>query len=137
MTAVGTVARQFMGVRNTSPLLRKAEKYLAKKPPDWIRAARGAKGSAVGDYGFYYWYYGTLAMFQQGGPSWKAWNKVMKKMLLRRQYTTGKKDGSRNDVHGSWKPVSWADRCGGRVMTTAMGAMTLEVYYRYLPMYAQ
>ncbi|MEK7271201.1 MAG: prenyltransferase/squalene oxidase repeat-containing protein [Planctomycetota bacterium] len=75
---------------------------------------------------FYYIYYGALAMFQTGGASWDAWNLGMKKALGDSQI----KDNSDND--GSWDPEP--DRYGvegGRVYTTALGAMSLEVYYRY------
>ena len=52
-------------------------------------------------------------------------------------------DGSDRDVDGSWDyekdpyggKISWS-RCG-RVYTTALGALCLEVYYRYLPMYSK
>ena len=37
---------------------------------------------------------------------------------------------------GSWEPVDeWAE-IGGRVYQTAICTLMLEVYYRYLPMYA-
>ena len=83
---------------------------------------------------FYYWYYATLCCFQQGGEIWKKWNEAMKKTLLENQI----KDGSPND--GSWEPNGkWVSkqRGGGRVMSTALGAMCLEVYYRYLPLYKE
>jgi len=36
---------------------------------------------------------------------------------------------------GSWHfPDRWGD-VGGRLYTTAMCAMTLEIYYRYIPLY--
>jgi hypothetical protein len=40
---------------------------------------------------------------------------------------------------GSWDPLSpqpdrWA-RSGGRLFLTALSMLTLEVYYRYLPLY--
>jgi hypothetical protein len=39
------------------------------------------------------------------------------------------------DDDGSWDPVGvWCGK-GGRVYSTAMGALCLEVYYRYLPLY--
>ncbi|MHC4916910.1 MAG: prenyltransferase/squalene oxidase repeat-containing protein [Planctomycetota bacterium] len=136
MTSVAMVCRQFMGEPNSSQPLIKGAAYLKGFVPDWNSAAGGAKLQG-GDAGFYYWYYGTLCMFQMGGDSWKAWNPAMKKTMLENQRKGGPMDGSTDDVDGSWDPQSWIDRYGGRVMTTALGALTLEVYYRYLPMYAK
>jgi hypothetical protein len=39
------------------------------------------------------------------------------------------------DDAGSWDPNDVWGGHGGRVYTTAMGALCLEVYYRYLPLY--
>ncbi|MCZ7646400.1 MAG: zf-HC2 domain-containing protein [Planctomycetota bacterium] len=90
--------------------------------------AKYPSGYDAGDQNgnLYYWYYATLVAFQKGGDHWAQWNEAMKKTLLNAQ----RKDG---DFDGSWDP-QWP--CfGGRVMTTALGAMCLEVYYRYLPLY--
>jgi hypothetical protein len=40
---------------------------------------------------------------------------------------------------GSWNPAkptpdAWSDQ-GGRIMVTSLCCLTLEVYYRYLPLY--
>jgi hypothetical protein len=85
----------------------------------------------VARFNLYYWYYGTLTMFQVGGDHWKVWNEAMKPALL----NTQRKDG---DFDGSWDPLyteAQGHIYGGRVMSTALGAMCLEVYYRYLPIY--
>lgn len=78
-------------------------------------------------YNLYFSYYATLAMFQVGGDHWKVWNDAMKKVLLEGQVKGGKEDGS-------WDPERAACR-GGRVMSTALAILCLEVYYRYLPIY--
>ena len=39
----------------------------------------------------YYWYYGTLAMFQMGGEHWERWNKNLKTAVIDNQLT--EKDG--------------------------------------------
>jgi hypothetical protein len=78
----------------------------------------------------YYWYYGTLAMYQLQGERWQRWNQALQDTLVRRQVTAG-------ENAGSWEPdCLWAGY-GGRVYSTAMAALCLEVYYRYLPLYGE
>ena len=106
--------------------------YLGQAPdhPWVLNAAEQTVKKGILQNNFYYIYSGALAMFQVGGPNWDAWNNGMKQALVGSQV----KDGSDND--GSWAPEP--DRYGaegGRVYTTALGAMSLEVYYRYLPIY--
>ncbi|MFT5300326.1 MAG: hypothetical protein ACI87E_003278 [Mariniblastus sp.] len=78
----------------------------------------------------YYWYYGTLAMYHAGGSDWERWNTELKKTLLTLQIKTGNKAGSwpANGVWGGY---------GGEVYSTAMATLSLEVYYRYLPIYQE
>jgi hypothetical protein len=132
MTSVAMVCRQFMGTPNTDHGLKNAGNHLVKFTPQWKDARSHSK-----ERGFYYWYYGTLSMFQMGGKNWKTWNTQMKKILLDNQRKGGPMDGSLEDLDGSWDVESWIDKYGGRVMTTALGALTLEIYYRYLPMYGK
>jgi hypothetical protein len=78
----------------------------------------------------YYWYYGTLAMYHAGGSQWEVWNKELKHTLLKLQRQSGSDAGSwpANGVWGGY---------GGRVYSTSMAALNLEVYYRYLPLYQE
>jgi len=78
----------------------------------------------------YYWYYGTLAMYHAGGSDWDKWNTELKRTLLTLQNKTGEKAGSwpANGVWGGY---------GGDVYSTAMATLSLEVYYRYLPVYQE
>jgi Squalene-hopene cyclase C-terminal domain/Prenyltransferase and squalene oxidase repeat len=133
MTGVGMVCRQFMGVPNTSPVLRKQAALLVVDPPKW--EAKSRTGSSVQN--LYHWYYGTLAMFQMGGEGWKKWNKALKPTLVNNQHKGGPMDGSIRDIDGSWDPYAGWAPTGGRVYSTALGALSLEVYYRYLPMYSK
>lgn len=80
---------------------------------------------------WYYWYYGTMVSFQIGGGHWKKWNQALKTTLLERQVKEG-------EHRGSWTPeeTSYSNyKHSSRVYCTAMGALCLEVYYRYLPLY--
>jgi hypothetical protein len=120
ITSVALVARLFMGWKANDPLCRGAADYCLERLPSWGGGNQGVN--------FYYWYYATLGIFQVGGDHWKRWNEAMKGALLPHQRRGGDEDGS-------WDPVgNWCPK-GGRVYSTALGALCLEVYYRYLPMY--
>jgi hypothetical protein len=121
ITSVGALCRQFMGWKRSDPQLIGAADYLMQNLPKW--------DDASGDINFYYWYYGTMVMFQMGGDWWKAWNGAMRDMLIEKQRTGPVK------IDGSWDPLDARCGEGGRVFTTACGALCLEVYYRYLPIY--
>lgn len=80
----------------------------------------------------YYWYYATLALHHRQNSSdaakvaWRTWNDGMTAALTKTQSTSG-------DNAGSWESNTIWGGYGGRVYTTAMAAMCLEVYYRYAP----
>ncbi len=119
MTAVGILTRIFLGEDpRTSELIRKGADLCVELPPRW--------NPDDGSIDMYYWYYGTLALFQVGGTHWKKWNAAMVEAIVNHQHREG--NGSRT---GSWDPLCcWGDD-GGRVYSTAVLAMCLEVYYRY------
>jgi hypothetical protein len=77
----------------------------------------------------YYWYYATIAMFQYQDHDWERWNEALKQQLLNAQVAAGSENA------GSWNPTCVWSGYGGRVYSTAMSCMCLEVYYRFLPMY--
>jgi hypothetical protein len=68
-------------------------------------------------------------MRQYGGEPWKNWNAKMRDALVNSQ----QKDGI--EV-GSWylREGLGSDK-GGRLYSTAMCTMVLEVYYRHMPIY--
>ena len=78
---------------------------------------------------YYYWYYGSLAMRQAQGQDWQNWNDKLKPILLRKQVLRG-------NNQGCWEPEGKNSKAAGRVVTTALAALSLEVYYRYLPLYS-
>ena len=114
--AIGNLCRQFMGWRKEE-LQASVELFMKDGGvPSW-----GANGESVD---LYYWYYGALCVFQQGGDLWKQWNAGMVKSLCENQ----RRDG---DDTGSWDPKGPYSGDWGRVGQTALGALCLEVYYRY------
>ena len=80
-----------------------------------------------GSVDMYYWYWGTMAMFQMGGDSWGKWNEALKEAVVKHQHLKG--SGARA---GSWDPAGpWGAQDGGRVYSTALMTLCLEIYYRY------
>ncbi len=117
MVAAGMLGRLFMGTKPDE--LKGGGEQLLGRCPKWTSS------------NFYYWYYGTLVMFQMGGEYWKAWNPAMKDALLQNQRRGGDEDGS-------WDPGDQERSAHkNRVMSTALGALCLEVYYRYLPVHGK
>ena len=122
MTAVGLLCRLFVGRdlertrRDGRPILQLQADLLARKPPVWDESGKGCD--------MYYWYYGTYAMFQIGGDPWRKWNAAMKSAVVEHQRRQG-------DAKGSWDPVGPWGYSGGRVYSTALMTLCLEVYFRY------
>ncbi|MCB9847623.1 MAG: PD40 domain-containing protein [Phycisphaeraceae bacterium] len=117
MTAEGMFVQQLLGVDRASPRMAQSAQFIARQRPDWSNASN--------TYG---WYYATLALFQHQGPEWERWNESIAAVLVGAQ----RQDG---DASGSWDTDDQWSRVGGRVYQTAICALTLEVYYRYLPLY--
>ena len=104
-------------------MLRGGAEYLGRYLPQWDATKYPADIPKPGAKGLYYWHWGTAAMFQVGGDAWREWNGVTRDMIVKNQRTAA--DGP--DLEGSWDPGSGTSR----VLSTALGALCLEVYYRY------
>ena len=76
----------------------------------------------------YYNYYATQVMKHWEGSEWDQWNKVMRDFLIRTQAKKGAETGS-------WHFDENHANYGGRLYTTSLATMTLEVYYRHFPLY--
>ena len=114
-TAIGLLCQMYLGWNREQPALERGVGYLASTGPDFND--------------FYYLYYATQVMHHWGGEEWETWNRSVRDGLVSRQVLTG--DGA-----GSWNPTgSISGRSGGRLFDTCLAIMTLEVYYRYLPLY--
>ena len=125
-TSIGLLCRMYMGWDKDTPGLKDGVDWIGERGPDLIK---GSKQSAD----IYYNYYATQVMKQYGGQQWKQWNGKMRDNLVSIQSKEG-------NTAGSWffhAPGSkrHASERGGRLYTTALACMTLEVYYRYLPIY--
>lgn len=117
MTAEAMFAQQLLGVSHEAPRMAQSAQFLMSSLPDWEQ--RPAT---------YYWYYATLALFQHQGQAWRRWNEAIKSQLVAAQRRDGR-------AAGSWDPRDRWSAIGGRVYQTALCALSLEVYYRYLPLF--
>jgi hypothetical protein len=114
-SAVGLLCRMYLGWGRTHPAVREGVHFfdrLGPSPTD-----------------IYMNYYATQMMYHHGGAPWDRWNKKMRDYLIQTQATQGHESGSWHfdDQHGN---------AGGRLYSTAMAILTLEVYYRYLPLFS-
>ncbi|RIK78537.1 MAG: hypothetical protein DCC68_15175 [Planctomycetota bacterium] len=126
MTSIGLLMRMYLGWDRTKPEMVRGADYLAQTLP---RAVENASGEWQGAY---YWYYATQVMFHMRGEHWQTWNERLHPLLTQSQRSEG-------PLAGSWDPDGpasdmWA-RFGGRIYVTTLNLLSLEVYYRHLPIY--
>lgn len=115
-TAIGNMMHLFRGMTDTDPRILESAQYLRRL---------GQSGRDI-----YFNYYATLYLFHVGEPFWTDWNPTVRDYLVKTQATGGHEAGS-------WYFDNPYGKEGGRLYTTAMAAMTLEVYYRFSPLYQQ
>ncbi|MGL4512549.1 MAG: hypothetical protein ACRCT8_05610 [Lacipirellulaceae bacterium] len=117
LSAVGLLCRMYLGWRRDDERLERGLRTLAEAGP------------SPGNY--YHNYYAAQALFHHTGgegPLWRTWNERTREQLLAQQETRG-------HARGSWWVEGPHNARGGRLYTTALATMTLEVYYRYQPLY--
>lgn len=81
----------------------------------------------------YYNYITTQIAFHHGGAPWKDWNAAMREKLINSQIQDGEESGSWDFSNEDLNPI--ADFPSSSFIDTALSALTLEVYYRYKPLY--
>lgn len=125
MTAVGLLMRMYLGWRRDNADVVRGADYLLEALPAYGTARNNERDT-------YYWYYATQVMFHVGGARWEQWNSRLHPLLVQSQVKQG-------PFAGSWDPRTpvpdrWAFHAG-RLYVTAMNLLSLEVYYRHLPLY--
>ena len=113
-TAAGILSMYLLGAFE-APIVGESVKWLDKK------------GFHAGSNHFWYMnYYAMQAMFQAGGQYWDQWQRDALEFLLKKQ-----------NRDGSWPGLKRGKKYNGpaRCYSTAMAAISLEVYMHYLPAY--
>ena len=125
MTSVGLLMRLYLGWHRDQPDMQRGADYLTENLPQLGSSRRPLRDT-------YYWYYATQVMFHMGGDYWQQWNEALHPLLVNSQVRQGA-------MAGSWDPRQplpdrWAPHAG-RLYVTTMNLLSLEVYYRHLPLY--
>ena len=124
LSAVGLLCRQYIsGWTNRNGILARGVEILWTKFPP-----------RENDFEMYYYYYATQVVHFFEGQVWhRDWNPKMQSMLLGKQMT--EKNGAKPADVGSWPRDngSIGSACG-KLGTTCLCCLTLEVYYRHLPL---
>lgn len=113
-TAIGLLCRMYLGWGPDTEPIQKGVSFLASVGPSADN--------------MYYNYYATQVLHHFGGEEWQAWNVVMRDQLIKRQIRKG-------SAKGSWKPQGAHHESGGQLYETALCVLTLEIYYRHLPLF--
>jgi hypothetical protein len=125
MTGVGLLMRLYLGWRRDNENMGRGADYLLQNPPSMGTASVPLRDT-------YYWYYATQVMFHMGGERWRKWNALLHPMLIKTQQLEGPDSGSWNP--GGAIPDRWGP-FAGRLYVTTLNLLSLEVYYRHLPIY--
>ena len=126
MTGIGLVSLQVLTGENShlvtetvkhTMLNERLDTYMSvlKYPDKWGKVA------AKNMYG---WYYDTQALFNTGGNSWKKWQRVFERVLIKNQNTAGYWQTDKG--HGLGESLD------GRILATCWSTLQLEVYFRTL-----
>jgi hypothetical protein len=113
MTAAAIVGRLVCRQPLEHDMIREGLDCIGRTPPSW---------DEQGSVDFPYWFFGTLATSHAAGEPWRKWCGALDAAV---------RGSQRHDpdtcAHGSWDPVDPWGAEGGRVYSTAMNALMLEI----------
>jgi hypothetical protein len=112
---MGALSLQLCGFPQ-DPAVPPALRFMQDYAPRWNYETQGD------GYAFYYWYYGTRAMFLSGGDDWRIWKDWMCRFLVDHQNGDGSWDGT-----GSEQRLD--------IYRVALGALMLEFCCGHVPIY--
>lgn len=145
LTATGCLAMQLLGYGDQKEVIDSLESMRKWLPVFESKEHFTPGGPCPGQNAQYYCYYAAQCKYQAGMKqgatqadvkSWQEWNLEMKKLYPSSIITLDKKiegpDGKQHAM-GYWKYADPTCQSGGPTMGTALCALQLMVYYRYLP----
>lgn len=126
MTAVSVLCLQLMGYgENTAT--KSGLNYLRDAACSWSNPEQAP---------IYSWYYVSQAKFHQGGAHWTSWNNKFAPTLIRNQSPDGSWTSPGHSLKGDGVTREFrGEGINSQVYATTLAALTLQVYYRFLPTY--
>jgi hypothetical protein len=121
ITGIAVLCMQLLG-HATDKEARAGLQALNGTPCDWDKPPA---------WPMYAWYYVTQAKFHQGGQTWSGWNAKFARAYVKEQ----NEDGSWKSPGDRGESETGQEVNLGPVYSTALAALTLQVYYRFLPTY--
>jgi hypothetical protein len=124
-TPAAAFCLRLLGLPANDARIASAVAYTVERRPVRYRRYDDDEFVTRGQGNVYFWYYGTLCCFLQGGDAWQQWNQRLSTVLPKAQAEDG-----------SFAPIDvYAEQAGDdaqdRSYTTAMCVLCLEIYYRY------
>ena len=121
ITAVAVLSMQLLG---------HGEDQEVKRGMDFLGDAKCEWKNPV-EWPMYAWYYISQTKFHKGGATWTGWNAQFAPQFIRNQNP----DGSWNSAGLGLKEGTTGRENMHPVYATTLAALTLQVYYRFLPTY--
>ncbi|MDA3874335.1 MAG: terpene cyclase/mutase family protein [Kiritimatiellae bacterium] len=112
MTAVSVLCLQILGEGRSEEARHGLRTIASATPEDYYNESEPV----------YAWYYATQVYFHTGGNTWSQWNRQFAPMVVKNQ-----------NPDGSWNWDLGRSNEYGPVYHTTFSALSLMVYYRYLP----
>ncbi|MEX2606349.1 MAG: prenyltransferase/squalene oxidase repeat-containing protein [Kiritimatiellia bacterium] len=112
MTAIAVLCLQILGEGRSQEAQQGMRAINSASPEDYHNESEPV----------YAWYYATQAYFHTGGTTWSQWNRRFAPMVVKNQ-----------NPDGSWNWPLGRSNEYGPVYHTTFSALSLMVYYRYLP----
>ena len=126
MTAVSVLCLQLLGYGNHSAT-KSGLSFLKDADCNWKKPEQAP---------IYSWYYVSQAKFHQGGAHWPAWNNKFAPTLIHNQSSDGSWTSPGHALTGDGVTREFrGESINSQVYATTLAALTLQVYYRFLPTY--
>jgi hypothetical protein len=101
-----------------------------RRDENCVRGVERLRAWGVSKHDLYFNFHATQVLSQYPGHEWSEWNEELREYLIATQSQQGHETGS-------WHFSHEHAHAGGRLYSTALATLTLEVYYRQLPLFNQ